>query len=195
MNLKEVKKYDPKKALRIYKDFADYKYTCHKDDKLISELQSRQKYVKLTDFPTGVATIENYVIGQEIPYYKNSDTLAKKCLNLPSDNKRELTILKYYLEILEILKELYKNDIIYADVRSRNFMIDKVHDMIKLIDFESSYISFDRKKYYSDMIDNIKIMINEINKYFKIEFIISKETSLENIEETINTEQHKRLNR
>ena len=38
--------YDDRKALRIYKDFADYKYTCHKDDKLIFELQSRQNIIR-----------------------------------------------------------------------------------------------------------------------------------------------------
>lgn len=67
--------YDFKKALRIYKDFADYQYTFHDDYKLISILQDRQSFVTLTDFPTGIVTIENKVIGQEIPYYDQYITL------------------------------------------------------------------------------------------------------------------------
>lgn len=67
--------YDESKALRVYKNTLgvcnDYKFTSYDDYKIVSELLSRQKNVKLTDFPTGIVTIENYVIGQEIPYYEN----------------------------------------------------------------------------------------------------------------------------
>ena len=44
--------YDYTKALRIYKDYADYKYLCYRDEKLLLKLQNKQKYVKLTEFPT-----------------------------------------------------------------------------------------------------------------------------------------------
>lgn len=179
--------FDPKIALRIYRDFAGYKYVHHDDAKLIKELLERGKNVLLTDFPMGVITIEDYVVGQAIPFYEDYDTLAKVVIN----KKDELSIMKYYLEIMKILKELYNNSIIYADVRSRNFMINRVNNLVKLIDFESQYISFD-DRLYKEMIKNIKITINEINDYLNIKFKIDKEDSLDNIEETLLEENYKR---
>ena len=67
--------YDSKKALRIYKDFALYKYIYHSDAKDVSKLQEFQSKIKLTEFPTGILTIEDSVIGQEIPFYENYETL------------------------------------------------------------------------------------------------------------------------
>lgn len=179
--------FDPKIALRIYRDFANYKYIYHNDAKLIKELLERKKNIKLTDFPFGVITIEDYVVGQAIPYYEEYDTLAKVSMG----KINELTMMKYYLEILKILKELYSNGIVYADVRARNFMINRVNNLVKLIDFESQYISFD-DRLYKDMIVNIKITINEINDYLNIEFKIDKEDCLDNIEETLLEENYKR---
>ena len=179
--------FDPKIALRIYRDFASYKYVHHNDAKLIKELLERGKNVLLTDFPMGVITIDDYVVGQAIPFYEDYDTLAKVVIN----KKDELSIMKYYLEIMKILKELYNNSIIYADVRSRNFMINRVNNLVKLIDFESQYISFD-DRLYKEMIKNIKITINEINDYLNIKFKIDKEDSLDNIEETLLEENYKR---
>lgn len=179
--------FDPKIALRIYRDFASYKYVHHNDAKLIKELLERGKNVLLTDFPMGVITIEDYVVGQAIPFYEDYDTLAKVVIN----KKDELSIMKYYLEIMKILKELYNNSIIYADVRSRNFMINRVNNLVKLIDFESQYISFD-DRLYKEMIKNIKLTINEINDYLNIKFKIDKEDSLDNIEETLLEENYKR---
>ena len=67
--------YDENKALRIYKDFMHYKYVGYTDERIVSELQKRQKFVHLTEFPTGIVTIENSVIGQEIPYYEQYETI------------------------------------------------------------------------------------------------------------------------
>lgn len=179
--------FDPKIALRIYRDFANYKYVHHDDARLIKELLERKNNIKFTDFPLGVITIEDYVIGQAIPYYEGYETLAKVSM----DKINKSTIIKYYLEILKILKELYHNSIVYADVRARNFMINRVKNLVKLIDFESQYISFD-DRLYSEMIKNLKITINEINDYLNIQFKIDKEDSLDNIEETLLEENYKR---
>ena len=45
--------YDKNKALRIYNDYTEYKYTFHNDENLVSELQKRQANVKLTGRPAG----------------------------------------------------------------------------------------------------------------------------------------------
>lgn len=49
--------YDENKAYRLYKDFFNYKYIHHHDEKITSKLQTYQKNVKLTEFPTGVITL------------------------------------------------------------------------------------------------------------------------------------------
>ena len=96
--------YDKTKGLRVYKDSNLYQYTHHYDYKIVSKLQQKQKNIKLSKFPTGILTIENKIVGQEVPLYENSITIF--------DYFKEGNIKKrptqFYLEILNILKELYK---------------------------------------------------------------------------------------
>lgn len=156
--------YDQERALRIYKDFADYPYIFHNDEKLVSELQKRQLKIKYTSFPMGVVSIGNKVVGQEIPYYKDYCTLIESfCKNKINQNP-----IYYYLEILKILKELYENGIIYSDIHAKNFVVN--NNDVKLIDFESEYISFtvDKKTLYTNMISNLKRMLLFLSKVMNI---------------------------
>lgn len=172
--------YDVKKALRIYKDYADYRFTRHTDEKLVSELQKRQAKVKLTEFPTGIVTVENYVIGQEIPFYDNCNTLYDVILNNKSIKPTQL-----YLEVLKILKELAQNEIIYSDVHARNFLVDTVDTTVKLIDFDEHLILFNGNK--DCMIDNLKTMLYKLNSINNIEFKedFEKTETLSEIEECV----------
>ena len=174
--------YDDLKALRIYKDWADYKFISHASDiKIISELQKRQQYVKLTEFPTGIVTLENSVIGQEIPLYEGYKNLIEVVKNIDSKE-----VLKYYLQMIKILQELISTDIIYVDCHTKNFLINEKTSDIKLIDFEPTDISLKKDLYsYKKMINIIKENINRINKIKNIPFHLLKEETLENIEETI----------
>ena len=172
--------YDPNKALRIYKDWADYKFNCHSDYKIIAKLQELQKNVTLTDFPTGIVTLENSVIGQEIKLYEGYVTLSDYLCN--KNNIKN--ILSYCRQILIIIKELYNNGIIYKDIHLKNFMI-KDH-FIKLIDFDESYISFGESLYcYKMMISNLKSMLGRIENILNINLDITNADSLEQIEELI----------
>jgi len=185
--------FDENVALRIFRDTMgcckNYKYVFHDDDKLVSKLQGIQKNVKLTDFPIGIVSIDKWVIGQIIPYYNGYDTLAKSVIKAD-----ENTIIQYYSNILTILKELYSNGIIYVDVRARNFMINKINSLVKLIDFESGYLSFDNSKSrYIDMMENLRVMINEINKLKDINFQLPTNITLNDVEKIIKEEQIKRL--
>ena len=160
--------YNPKKALRIYKDFASYKYIYHSDAKEVSKLQEIQDKIKLTEFPTGIITIGDSVIGQEIPFYENYKTLHEIIKQL----KDVKTIFYYYSKIIDILDELAKQSIIYKDIHAKNFMIkDK---SVKLIDFEGNSFMFgDDIKY---LIPNLRFMINYINETLKINFKVNSET-------------------
>lgn len=174
--------YNPLKALRIYKNWADYKYSSHESDiKLVSELIKRQPFIKLTDFPTGIVSLENYVIGQEIPLYEG----YKDLINI-AKLKEAKEIIKYYSDMIKILKELYNTDIIYTDCHTKNFLINEITNEVKLIDFEPGQVSLKKDIYsYRKMIRILKENINRINRLRNIPFILEKEETLENIKETI----------
>jgi len=175
--------YDPNKALRIYKDNQLYKYVYHNDVKYISKLTELQKNIKLTEFPTGIVTRENYVIGQEIPFYENYETLYSQLNNIKDKEK----LFYFYKKIIDILEELINNGILYKDLHAKNFMIKG--ESIKLIDFEDTSFSFsDNKKL---LIENLRLLINYINNYLKIDYKVNSET-LDGLKEEI-TVKSKRL--
>lgn len=172
--------YDSKKALRIYKDFVDYKYIKHDDAKIVSELQGIQKNIKLTDFPTGIITLEDSVIGQEIIFYNDYKTLSEYIKEL----KEIKQLMYYYKQILYILEELSKNNIIYKDLHTKNFLVND--NSIKLIDFESSSFTFDKsQKTYIDMVCKTKALFNEINEILKINFKLEDGQTLSELEKEI----------
>ena len=184
--------YDPKVALRVYRDFYHYKYSGNIDERMVSKLQDRQKFVKLTEFPTGVVTIENKVIGQEVPYYENYNTLR----NVFNEKQHKKIPTYYYIEILKILKELYAADIVYSDIHGRNFILSAVDETMKLIDFDDGYVKFDedKKYHYTSMISNLKYLINKLNEMSQITFKdnFDKTQTLEEVEESI-LEHHQKL--
>lgn len=184
-------KNNPKLARRVYADYMNYKYTAYNDDELVDLLEKRQKNILLTSFPTGIVTIENKVIGQEIPYYGNSETL----LSHFERNKLTKIPTEIYLEVLKILRELLDNGILYKDVHSSNFLIDKDTNVINLIDFDKFLMKFDEdiKYNYSTMIENIKFyLISRLNKIIGLDFEnYKKATNLEELEESIKEEDYK----
>lgn len=148
---------DPKVGIRIYKDWADYKIYPHFDASVIQKLQERQKNIKLTEFPTGVISIENREIGQEIPLYEGYKNIGEVFYQ----NEIVLPGTYYYLQMLEILKELDKNDIFYKDIHGANFLVDLVTNTVKLIDFEKMRVDFDNDRKYS-----YKVVIRELKKCY-----------------------------
>lgn len=186
-------KYDPKVALRVYRDFYHYKYSGNRDEIMISELQNRQKDVKLTEFPTGVVTIENKVIGQEVPFYENYNTL----LSFFKKNMYKKIPTHYYIEVLKIIKELYSVGIGYSDIHGKNLLVNNIDETIKLIDFDDAYVRFDENKKYNheSMISNFRWLISDLNEICNISFdeSFNKVQTLEEIEESILENQYKLL--
>lgn len=174
--------YDNLKGLRLYKDYGNYMVTFHNDENLIYELQKRQSKIKKSKFPTGVVTIEDKVIGQEVHLFENQKTI----LNYFENNNIEIPT-KFYLDILGILKEMYYEGITYSDVHTKNFLIDEIENILNIIDFETGYVTFDNtsKSGYETMIINLKYeLLNRLNKLCGIKFSndYEKAKTLEEIE-------------
>ncbi len=183
---------DPNKALRVDKNYINYRELNRRDDEMISRLQSKQQDVKLTEFPTGVVTIDDKVIGQEIPFYDNSKPLIGLAKDKKIKNWDEL--LAKYLEMLKILRELLSNGIIYRDVHGGNFMYNYNTGKLNLIDFDEYLVNFDgSERAYNSMISSIKMAIGFMNKFYNRTFESSFDSiyTFEELEEFIN-ERHNR---
>lgn len=154
---------DPTKVYRIYKDFIYPDFNNVDDAKFISNLLNQGKAVKLSDLPTGVITEGGRVIGQEVPFVEGI-TLR----DFSRSDHKDILPTKIYIQMLDIIKELYINKIYYLDIHERNFMIN--NGIVKLIDFEKFFIRInditigDRRL----MFDYLKMTIEELNKNFNI---------------------------
>ena len=151
---------------RISKSFQDPTYSSKKDLEMVALLQSKQSNIKLSEFPTGIVTMNGRVIGQEIPYYKNSQNLY----DFASKENEYIKPTTIYIQILNILKELYENGIYYKDVHSGNFCIldsnIENEKLVKIIDFDPNYISDKKETAEKIAINNFCHLINNINTLF-----------------------------
>ena len=184
------------KALRIDKNFLNYWQLYRNDDIFVSMLQDRQKDVSLTEFPTGIVTIENKVIGQEIPFYDKTVTIdtATKTRKIATWEDS----LSKSLEILKIIRELLNAGIIYQDIHAGNFLYNLDTGQLNLIDFDSRFVKFDYHKYaYNSMISNLKTLIELLNKRYRQHFNEDFDNlyRLEDIDDYIQTEYYKVLRR
>lgn len=164
---------NPNVAYRVYKSFADYKFNGWFDDKLIQKLIERQEKIKLSKFPTGVVTMDGYIIGQEIPYYPDDITLYEYFTKY-----QDVDYIKVYRAVLEVLKEMYDNGIIYTDSHAKNFMINPLLDDIKIdvIDFEYERVKFDDDLKYCEkhFFNNYITMVNRLNMLCGLYFIVGE---------------------
>lgn len=154
---------DSGKVYRIYKDFTNPTFDSCEDAKFISDLLNQSKGVKLSEFPTGVITEGGRIIGQEVPFAQGI-TLGQFSKN----NQREILPTRIYIQVLDIIKELYLNKIYYLDIHEKNFIIND--GIIKLIDFDSFFmrignITISDKKL---IFDYLKMMLNQLNENFGI---------------------------
>ena len=167
---------NPNIAYRIYKSFADYGFNGNRDDILIQELSKRKDNIKLTEFPSGVVTLEGKIIGQEIPYYPNYLSIYEY---IKSNNNIDLNTI--YKMILNIIKELYDNGILYYDTHAKNFLIKDNNSNIKinLIDFDYDLILFDNKDP-----DKLKTLLKNYTNLVNSVYRLSKKTHNNIFEET-----------
>ncbi len=130
--------------------------------KFIKKLKELQPNIKLTKFPTGIVTLENRVVGQEIIYLNNYITLA----NYLEEHKLTEDIIN---KIIEILLELYENNVLYNDIHPNNFMINPENKDVQLIDFEKSQVNLEKTEYTKEVfLRSVKAFFQMLKKYFNI---------------------------
>lgn len=160
---------DPTKALRINKKFIDFKTMYCNEEYLISELQARQKDVLLTEFPTGIVTFKDQVIGQKIPFYGEAITLRQAIMKRKFLSYDEL--LDKMIDILRILRELLNVGIIYQDIHMSNFMVNEKNGKINLIDFDKRFVKFYDYMYARfSMVDNLKQTLQAMSIDYGVKF-------------------------
>ena len=153
-------------------------------ERVTSNLINVQDEIKLTDFPIGIVLYKERIVGQIIKMY-NGISLRGLCqLNNLSDIRNYYDydmenidlLFKIYMEIIDILEELYRNNIIYRDVHEGNFIIN--NNKTNLIDFDPEFINFSRLIWsdYSLCIRNLYNMIDKINtRFFSKKIIINND--------------------
>lgn len=126
---------------------------------LVYKLLEKQKDCPNIDFPIGITLNDLDVVGQIIKYYRNAKSIKNICIceDLSSLQKYIIrdedtlhNLFMVYLEILDILEEMFESDISYFDVNGGNFVI--YNNQVKIIDFEPEYISFQKEKYNEHII-------------------------------------------
>lgn len=151
-------KIEPDKAYRIYKDQIYGGIYSYRDEYFISELNKYGKDIKLSQLPTGIVTLDAKTIGQEIPYIEGP-TLREYA----KEEKKQILPTKIYVQILNIIKELYDKGIYYQDIHERNF---KIKDgILGLIDWEEQYVKLGYLTESTNKLifDYITMTLNELN--------------------------------
>ncbi len=130
------------------------------------------------DFPIGYYREGNHAKGEIIRYYKDSISLYSlsetKDINIVSkyyyhdeDSIHNLYLLM--LKILDLIEELFEENIYYTDIHRGNFVIN--NNDVKLIDFDYNYIHFNEKK--------DKVLLRSIlSNYEDLFFILNKRFNL-----------------
>lgn len=151
--------------------------------------------LKSIDLPLAYFKENNKLTGIVVPYYNHSVSI-KKIIN--TEDVKELkkiynhsksdyyNIIVLCLEILDIIKTMYDEEMIYLDIHPGNFLL--YNNQVKLVDFEPGYVFFTNKKekYYDKIINGYLYLINLIFRKFKLDnFEIYKGDSFDKVKEDI----------
>ncbi len=185
---------DHTKGARIYENYRMYKYINYSDDALVESLQEKQPNVKLTEFPTGIITIENKVIGQLIPFYDNYFEFDN-VINKNSDLK---SIFDYGIKVIKIFKELQENDILYTDIHTGNILVNINTNDVKLVDFEQLHVAVNpddnlKNIFSKHLVHMIRGIITRLGtlKGIALEDLITIANTLDDLEDSVLETSHK----
>ena len=134
---------------------------------MVERLQAIQPSVKLTQFPYGYVIRKGQIDGEIIPYYPNAKSLTEY-----SQNITDKEFINLYKQVLEILKEMYENGVMYLDLHGKNFLInldEQQKPIIHTIDFENKYLHFAEYNDYckNNMINALKLFLIAMKKMLK----------------------------
>lgn len=143
-------------------------------------IQQKQDYFNEIDFSVGYCKDKGILKGTIIPFYDGAMSLREfiylhKLEELENlyyrDPSTMNNLLALFLDILDLIHKMYKNDVIYLDIHSGNFLFYK--NSIKIIDFEPGYVFFDKgnNAYYKKIITNYAMLIEKICKRLGFEQI------------------------
>lgn len=145
---------------------------------MLLKFKEYQEYIKKTDFPIGYYEEDNIIKGLIIPYYNSPSLLnIKRTHDLGELSKfyyhDDNSIHNLYLlclDIIDIIEEMYCNEIYYTDIHDGNFVFKD--NNVKLIDFDPNLVFFsDNKKRenYNYMMYWCENIIYTLTKYFNLE--------------------------
>lgn len=172
---------NPNVGYRIYRGLMLFleNFYCYNgvlDAKIVEELQKRQSTIKLSKFPTGVVSINKYVIGQEMAFYENSETIRSFAINQKNNQNKVKIVIDVYKKLLTILKELADNGIYYFDIHGGNFLVSKDQKFdVNIIDFDKAFMSFDEFPFYNRkrMQELLTNLLNYTNEKADIDYIFN----------------------
>lgn len=138
--------------------------------KMIEHFSELEKYLSKVDLPIAYYQSNGKVLGTVIPYYPDTVNIRYLFGFNPErlfefykhDENVYRNLLSMYLDILDILKEMYENGMCYMDIRSTNFVFHQ--NDVKIIDFEPSELHFNNKNlYYHKIIKSFCLLINAMS--------------------------------
>ena len=135
----------------IIKDSTEYPYFFNRirNLKLLKNLVEKQKELPKVDFPFAYYKDYGVLRGIVMKYYQDAESL-NNLIKLYSfhefqdfyhhDNNEIDNIIDLFLEILELISNMYDKGIFYMDIRPGNFVI--YNNSVKVIDFEPGFVYF-----------------------------------------------------
>lgn len=132
--------------------------------------------LKDINLPLGYVLNKSRVVGQIIPYYKDSISFRNASIGCSLDELMNIikldddglhNLFLIYHKILNIIEEMYEKNVIYQDVHGGNFLF--YHNDIKVVDFDYNYLFFYKNKLH---------LLNTFKNYIQMVNIINKEYHL-----------------
>lgn len=147
----------------------------YRNKKMLKNLQINQDKFNDIDFPVAYFIDKKKVVGTVVPYYKGSESLKvlsnvyklEKLKEFYNHSDGEVSnLIEMCLEVLELIKHMYDENIIYTDINAGNFIV--YNNTIKVVDFEPSYVHFKKNKnnYLSLLLSNYNLLVNYIWKHY-----------------------------
>lgn len=149
--------------------------------KILKDFMNVQNKFNDIDFPVGYFIDNDKIKGTVVPYYKNSISI-KKLMTIYTleelkefymyDDNNNINLIKMCLDILDLIEEMYQNNIVYTDINAGNFLV--YNNTVKIVDFEPDYVHFTKhkQKYYELLLSNYTILVDYIWRCYRFKDVV-----------------------